>query len=165
LDYIASYDSMTGVYNRRKFFEIASGKFSNSKDDLYAVMIDIDKFKNINDTYGHDTGDKVIKIIAQTMSAFVSKESIFGRIGGEEFAILCNESSEDKILQRIESLREMVEKTEIVLDDGTIVKCTISNGIAKVDEDTNTLDSLLKSADIALYEAKGSGRNRVVFRS
>ena len=165
LDYMASYDSMTGVYNRRKFFELASGKLTNSKNNLYAVMIDIDKFKNINDTYGHDVGDIVIKTIAQTINDSISKDSIFGRMGGEEFAILCNKNSKDEIIQKIELLRELIENTEVVLNDGNIVKCTISNGIAKADEDTNTLDSLLKSADIALYEAKGNGRNRVVFRS
>jgi diguanylate cyclase (GGDEF)-like protein len=165
LGYIASHDSMTGIYNRRKFFEIASEKFSNSKDNLYAVMIDIDKFKNINDTYGHDMGDTVIKTIAQTINNSISKDSIFGRMGGEEFAILCNKNSKDEIVYKIELLREMIEKAEVILDDENVVKYTISSGIAKVDEDTETLDSLLKRADTALYEAKGSGRNRVVFRS
>ena len=163
LDYIASHDSMTGSYNRRKFFELASQRFNNSKDNLYAVMIDIDDFKNVNDRYGHDIGDKVIKIISQTINEAISKDSIFGRIGGEEFAILCNINSKDMIIKNVEFIREVVEKTEIILDDGIVVKCTISSGIAKAEEDTNTLDLLLKRADLALYEAKAKGRNRVIF--
>lgn len=165
LDYIASYDSMTEIYNRRKFFELASQKFIDSKDGLYALMIDIDKFKHVNDKYGHQAGDKVIKSIAQTIEKFILKDSILGRMGGEEFAILCNSSSKNEILKRTEYIREKIENTEVFYDNDVIIKSTISTGIAKIDKDITTLDLLLKKADIALYEAKSKGRNKVIFKS
>jgi two-component system glycerol uptake and utilization response regulator len=165
LIFFASYDYLTKVYNRRKFFELAEIIFKDSKENLYAVMIDIDKFKKINDTYGHPVGDEVIKAVATSINESISKEDLFARIGGEEFAILCKKNSKDGIVKKVESLREMVEKTEVILDDGSVVKCTISNGIAKAGDDIGSLDMLLKRADAALYEAKGKGRNRVVFRN
>ncbi len=164
LDFIASYDEMTGIYNRRKFFEKASQKFSESTKNLYAIMIDIDKFKNVNDTFGHSIGDEVIKIVAKTISDSVSKGSVFGRIGGEEFALLSYATSKRQILKNIELIRKKIEKLEVFSSDGTLVKFTISEGISKYNSTVENLDDLLKEADIALYEAKGSGRNKVIFR-
>lgn len=164
LEYMASYDEMTGIYNRRKFFSLATKRFDESKENLYAVMMDIDNFKNINDTYGHPIGDKVIKLVTKTISQRIDDESIFGRIGGEEFAIICNYSSKEDVMKRMESMREDISKLAVTTDDGSIVKFTISKGISKATEDMNSIDNVLKEADIALYEAKGSGRNRVIFR-
>jgi len=163
LNYIASYDAMTGIYNRREFFKLATQKFNNSKKDIFAVMIDIDNFKKINDTYGHSTGDKVIKIITKTISENIFNDAIFGRIGGEEFAIICNQGPSN-VIEKIENIRYLIEKLEVIADNGDIIKFTISNGVSKVNENIHSLDSLLKEADKALYEAKGSGRNKVIFR-
>ncbi len=164
LEFIASYDEMTGIYNRRKFFSLAIEHFNKSKKDLCAVMMDIDKFKMVNDTYGHGVGDEVIKLVTKTISDNLLEDSIFGRIGGEEFAAICYESSSDDILKNIENIREKIENLQVITDDGSVVKFTISNGIANATDETKTLDELLKEADIALYEAKGSGRNKVIFR-
>jgi len=164
LEHIASYDAMTGIYNRRKFFEVAVKIFENSKQELFAVMIDIDKFKLVNDTYGHPVGDLVIKNITGCMKKNMCKESLFGRIGGEEFAILCHKNSAEEVKAKIEFLRSEVEKLETYTEDGILVKCTISEGIAMATEQTKSIDALLKVADEALYSAKGSGRNRVIFR-
>jgi len=164
LEYISSYDSMTGIYNRRKFFELANKIFNEKNDDIFATVIDIDKFKNINDKYGHSVGDIVIQRITQAITNSIPKEVIFGRVGGEEFFLLCNAHSQEEVHVKIEWIRKLVEKMEIVLDDGKIIKCTISEGIAKSNKNTKDLDELLKEADKALYEAKGSGRNRVIFR-
>ena len=164
LKFIAAYDEMTGIYNRREFFKLSLKRFSNFKVDLYAIMIDIDKFKNINDAYGHAVGDKVIKIITKTVADNISDDAIFGRIGGEEFAIVWSASSVDFLVDKIDEIREMIENLEVIADSGDIVKFTISNGISKVNKGINTLDDLLKEADKALYEAKGSGRNKVIFR-
>ena len=164
LDFIATHDEMTGIYNRRQFFNLATQRFGESKDNLYAVMIDIDKFKEVNDKYGHSIGDKVIKIVTQTISKNILEDTIFGRIGGEEFALICNADSNDTLVKNIELIRVEIEKLEVMSDDKAIVKFTISEGISKAKMKTNTLDELLKEADIALYEAKGSGRNRVIFR-
>jgi len=155
---------MTKIYNRRKFFELAEKKFLNSKENLYAIMIDIDKFKDINDTYGHPVGDKVIKKVTETISGFVQKGSIFGRIGGEEFAIICSSISKDAVVEILELIRKSVEESSVLLESGERVSCTISEGFACVTKEHTSLDALLKEADVALYEAKGSGRNRVMFR-
>ncbi len=164
LEYIASYDEMTGIYNRRKFFSLSQEYFKNEKKDLFAVMIDIDNFKKVNDTHGHGVGDDVIKLITKTISQNLFDNAIFGRIGGEEFAIVSYSPNSEVILENIEETRQKIEELEVKTDNGNIVKFTISNGVSKVTPDINSLDELLKEADIALYEAKGRGRNRIIFR-
>ncbi len=165
LDYISSHDEMTGIYNRRKFFQLANKKFDEGVGGVYAVMIDIDKFKSINDNYGHPVGDEVIKCVTKIISQKIPVNSIFGRIGGEEFAIVCTTLASNKIKENIESIRQDIEEAEVLTDSAQIVKFTISEGIAKATIETKNLDELLKEADRALYEAKGSGRNRVIFRN
>jgi len=164
LEYFANYDVMTNIYNRRKFFDLATDRLTNSKNNLYAVMLDIDNFKNINDTYGHSTGDNVIKMIASTIKENLCDETILGRIGGEEFAIMCNADSRDSIFDRVENIRKIVEQLDFKADNGTNIKCTISCGIAKYNNNIANIDYLLQIADEALYEAKKTGRNRSVFR-
>jgi two-component system glycerol uptake and utilization response regulator len=163
LDYISSYDQMSGVYNRRKFFELSQKKFLQSQNNLYAVMIDIDNFKSINDTHGHPDGDKVIEFVAQTIYKNLGHDSIFGRLGGEEFAILCTDSSKQDFMDSMQMIREVIEKLEVISGRGESIKFTISLGVAKVATETQSLDELLKKADRALYEAKDLGRNKVVF--
>ncbi|MEA3370582.1 MAG: diguanylate cyclase [Campylobacterota bacterium] len=164
LDFIATYDEMTGIYNRRQFFKYAIERFEESKKNLCAVMVDIDNFKNINDKYGHATGDKVIIKVAKTIADNVLKGTVFGRIGGEEFALICNASSKKVILENIELIRSKIEESEVLSSDGAVIKYTISEGVSQVKAKTKNLDELLNEADKALYEAKGSGRNRVIFR-
>ncbi len=164
LEYMAYYDPLTGVYNRRKFFSLAEKKFEENKQNLYAVMLDIDKFKNINDTYGHAVGDKVIKSIAKVLSDNIAEGTVLARLGGEEFVSLCNKESDEEVFECLESIRKKIENIEIKDDEGRIIKCTISDGIAKCSDDSPTLDHLLHKADEALYEAKNKGRNRTIFR-
>lgn len=163
LDYISSYDQMSGIYNRRKFFELAQKKFLKSRDDLFAVMIDIDHFKSINDTYGHHDGDKVIEIVAKSIHKNLPCNAIFGRVGGEEFAICCTHSSEDDFKNAMQTVREEIEKLEVISNSIKSIKFTISLGVAKNSIENESLDDLLKKADKALYKAKELGRNRVVF--
>ena len=162
LEFMASRDSMTGIYNRRKFFELGTKAFNAANDNHFAIMIDIDKFKNINDNYGHPFGDIVIKSVTQNISNHLLPDAIFARLGGEEFAILCEADSIDEVQNKIEKIREAIENLEEKYEE-KIVKFTISNGIAQKHSD-DTIDSLLKRADEALYEAKGTGRNKVCFR-
>jgi len=164
LEHLSSHDALTGIYNRRKFFESGLLKFQQQKENLYAVMIDIDNFKSVNDTYGHSTGDKVIKMLADLISAQLVNDSVLGRLGGEEFAILCNSAERQVVEARIELLRVAVEEMTIIADDLRPVKITISSGVSAMNESCSSLDILLKNADDALFEAKGSGRNRAVFR-
>ncbi len=162
LEYMATRDSMTGIYNRRKFFELGNELFNNT-DNLFAVMIDIDKFKNVNDTYGHPFGDVVIKSVTKTISKIIPKKAIFGRLGGEEFALLYKSDSDEKVTEKVEDIRKAIESLEEKYE-GKIVKFTISNGISRKME-SDTIDELLKRADEGLYEAKETGRNKVCFRS
>ncbi len=161
LEYMATRDSMTGIYNRRKFFTLGEELFKQT-ENLFAVMIDIDKFKNINDIYGHPFGDIVIKSLTATISNIISDEVVFGRLGGEEFAVLFENNSIDEVKEKVEDIRVAIEDLENMYDD-SVVRFTISNGIARKNA-SDTIDTLLKRADEALYEAKETGRNKVCFR-
>lgn len=161
LEFLASHDTMTGIYNRRKFFELVTALFDSSSE-LFAAMIDIDNFKSINDKYGHDVGDKTIKLVTKTIEERLSKGAVFGRMGGEEFAVVCDMGKEEEFLSLFESIREAVESLEIESGKGT-VKTTMSIGLSKQNETLKDIDELLKNADKALYEAKNGGRNKVVF--
>jgi diguanylate cyclase (GGDEF)-like protein len=164
LEYFAYYDVMTNVFNRRKFFDIATAKFDTNKTNLYAVMIDIDKFKSINDTHGHHIGDKVIKMVAKIIQSLIEDSMLFGRLGGEEFAILIDSKSKDDVFDFVDKIRQKIQSVEISIDEDTSISCTISNGISKYDSSMKTIDHLLQKADEALYEAKDSGRNKTIFR-
>jgi len=164
LEYISSYDQLTNIYNRRKFFELAELLFKNEKENLYAVMIDIDRFKNINDTYGHDIGDKVISILAKTLSDMIDENSVLGRLGGEEFAILCHSKEQSSVKKRLEEIRKTVQEIEVFTDENQLIQFTISTGISKYKQEFLNIDQFLKEADNALYEAKGTGRNKTIFR-
>lgn len=165
LENLASYDQMTGIYNRRKFFEAANKKFKTDHNDLYAVMIDIDRFKLINDTYGHSIGDMVIQSIVNTISEFCDRDDcIFGRLGGEEFAIIYSFDSFNEVSEYLESIRKAVSDLKIVVNENDVIECSISIGFSKRTKNTKNIDVLLKEADIALYDAKDSGRDKTVFR-
>jgi len=163
LEYMAYFDVLTNIYNRRRFFELASKKFEESKEGLYGIMLDIDYFKKINDTYGHATGDQVLQAVASAIEATLSDEMLFGRIGGEEFAILLNATHDHEVLELIETIRQQIQAIRIDTPSA-IVKCTISSGTSKYCSQTKSLDQLLNSADQALYQAKAAGRNRAICR-
>ena len=163
MDKMANEDMLTGIFNRRKFFELGIELFER-EEKLFAIMLDIDKFKAINDTYGHPVGDEVIKKLAKTIMALTNNDDLFGRLGGEEFAIICVEEDETKVKAHIEKIRHAIESQKVIADGQNTVKFTISSGIAKKTYDLKNLDYLLKAADDALYEAKAKGRNRVIFR-
>lgn len=164
LERAASYDMMTNIYNRRKLFELGIKRYNQHKVGLCAVIIDIDKFKTINDTYGHPMGDTVIKMIVDTISKNIPPESIFARLGGDELALIINETSIQKMTNTMETIRLAIKNTQLITEDGERVNATISKGIAYYHDGINSLDELFKEADIALYEAKEKGRDKVVFR-
>ncbi len=165
LEYISSYDQMTGIYNRRKFFEMSEKLFNAKKEDIFAVMIDIDNFKDINDKYGHPDGDKVIKAGTKTISNLLDSHSVFGRLGGEEFAIICANTSFSEVEKKVELLRAEVEKLEVIADNSDVIRFTVSCGFSKLTPDIYKIDELLKHADTALYKAKENGKNKVMFRN
>jgi len=164
LDFLASYDPMTEIYNRRKFFELASATFTEDATDLYAAMMDIDKFKKINDTYGHSTGDLVLRTVAETISKHIKKDTLLGRLGGEEFAIICRYPVQKDAEKHLELIREKVEQLKIRTEHDDIIQCTVSIGVVKKDETIRDLDEFLNRADELMYKAKGLGRNKTIFR-
>lgn len=164
LDYISSYDQLTKIHNRRKFFELAENYYNNTNDEVYGVMADIDKFKSVNDTYGHPVGDIVLSTVANEIKNLLPKETYFGRLGGEEFAIIYKGLAKSVVDENLEAIRQNLANTKIPIGEGKTLTVTISIGVG--DKQSNdTLDDILKSADEALYDAKESGRNRVIFRS
>lgn len=165
LEILATTDSLSGVRNRRSFYESCGPMIKYTRREnknLAVLMIDIDKFKMINDIYGHSVGDEVIKSMAKTAESTLRKSDIFGRLGGEEFAAVLPNTSQRGALKAAENIRREIEALEFKTTKGEIVKFTISVGIAQLRCDDPDLETILHRADLALYEAKRSGRNRVV---
>lgn len=164
LEFLASMDSMTGSYNRRKFFDLAKAKFSTMNQTDFAVMIDLDHFKSINDNYGHHIGDEILKKSVYTIMQMMGQEDLFGRLGGEEFVLLMKSATIEDALAKVEEMREQVQNSFIITDDFQKVQVTASFGLAQFDTQYDNIDRFLAQADIALYEAKNNGRNKVHFR-
>jgi len=165
LKFLSSTDPMTKLYNRRYFTKISQHIFGlavRESQDISVIMLDIDKFKRVNDTYGHKVGDDVIIALANIMINFQRSSDVVCRYGGEEFVILLPNTAVEKARVVAEKLRKIVEVTSVKLGQGKELKFTISLGVSQVDikNDIN-IEKALNQADIALYEAKKSGRNRV----
>lgn len=168
LQILATTDSLSGVRNRRSFYESCGPmiKFNRRENkNLAVLMIDIDKFKMINDIYGHSIGDEVIKNMASKTEETLRKSDIFGRLGGEEFAAVLPNTSQRGALKAAENIRKEIEALEFKTPKDEIIKFTISIGVAQLKSDDPDLETILHRADLALYEAKKEGRNRVVLSS
>jgi diguanylate cyclase (GGDEF)-like protein len=158
---MAVTDSLTGLFVRRYFMVKFQEEFHRAErysKILSVVMADIDRFKKINDTYGHTTGDRVLKIIANFFQKNVRDVDIISRYGGEEFVILLPEADKEEAYTVSERLRKKL--CELEIDD--LPKLSISLGISSYPEDGGDIEMLIKKADAAMYAAKQSGRNRVV---
>lgn len=151
----AYYDSLTGIYNRRGFEESIKNK--NLSFNYSLAILDIDKFKLVNDTYGHDVGDTILKELSSVISKKIRQNDIFARWGGEEFILLL-QTGDLAIAEKItDKLRLDIEKA-----DFPVVKhITVSFGISNFKTSKQTFDEVFKNADNALYQAKENGRNRV----
>ena len=162
LELQATIDDLSGLYNRRHFRTLTQNEISSSIRyhlPLSLLMIDLDHFKAVNDTHGHDMGDKVLVAVANSIRKVIRKPDIPGRIGGEEFAILLPNTYLEGALALAERLRR--ESEEITIPTSKVpVTITISIGVAYLDTG-DAIDNLLKKADQALYQAKNLGRNRV----
>ena len=161
----AQTDSLTGLDNRGHFLEMAERELSRVQRHqlpMALAMLDLDHFKAVNDTYGHEVGDRVLKKFAEICRKSLRSIDLMGRIGGEEFAIVFPETSINRALEVVERLRESVATTEIPLDNGLPIQITVSLGLASFDKSDVNIDVLLNRADQALYEAKRTGRNRTV---
>ena len=158
----ANRDFLTGLYNRRYFFKDAENYFNMARqeEELFAIaMIDIDHFKKVNDTYGHDMGDKEIVHLSQILTSMCDAKDIVSRFGGEEFCILFKDMSPQNILAKLETIRRKVEISYIKEGD-TEISYTISIGACTNNEDT--IEESVNKADMLLYNAKQAGRNQVV---
>ncbi|NDV22799.1 diguanylate cyclase [Desulfovibrio sp. JC022] len=160
---LATTDSLTGLSNRRFFMESAEEALERTRRygrELSLLMMDIDYFKTVNDMHGHDAGDDVLKDLSRTGLKILRNIDVFGRIGGEEFSILLPDTGLEGAGQVAERLRSEIESTAMNTRSG-VLNITVSIGVATFNEETNTLEHLLKAADIGLYAAKEAGRNQV----
>jgi diguanylate cyclase (GGDEF)-like protein/PAS domain S-box-containing protein len=159
------HDPLTGLFNRRfmgKMLEREVHRAARQKRPLSIVMLDIDFFKNFNDNYGHDAGDKLIQALGNFMETQTRTEDIVCRYGGDEFTIIMPETSADDAAGRLEILREAVTELHVLYQGERLEGIHISIGVASYPEIGDNSQDLLKAADKALYRAKDEGRNRVV---
>lgn len=157
-------DAMTGLYNRRfleEFVGTLMAGIERNKGRFSILMLDFDYFKQVNDTYGHEAGDKVLKALAEIISRSVRGSDMVVRYGGEEFLVILLDADAEHAVQVAEKIRGEVAGTKVTLPTAVLTK-TISVGVAQYPADADTFWQVVKFADVALYEAKHQGRNRVV---
>ncbi|MFH2043764.1 MAG: diguanylate cyclase [Pseudomonadota bacterium] len=158
-------DSLTGAYNRRFLstkLEDELEKHNRCCRSMSLMMIDIDHFKNVNDMYGHQTGDLVLKSIADEISSMVRNNDFLVRFGGEEFCCILPETNLDSATLLAERIRKIIEKKEHSFNVTDPIRITVSIGVYECKDNKDSADSMLKKADEALYLAKETGRNRVI---
>jgi diguanylate cyclase (GGDEF)-like protein len=160
-------DPLTGVTNRRGFFEIGERHLERARlgnEPIAIVMFDLDRFKTINDQFGHAIGDEVLIAFCRLASAQLRPKDLFARIGGEEFVTLLPNTTTQDALRLAERVRSAIEGASHTVED-PLVRMTVSVGVASPTEGTTALDVLVSAADNALYRAKTAGRNRVELTS
>lgn len=163
LERLACLDGLTGLNNRRHFLTLAESewsRFQRYQRPLALLMIDIDFFKSVNDTYGHDAGDAVLKAVSEALHKSKRSSDIAGRLGGEEFALVLPEAAPERAIAAAERYRALIAGRPVIAM-GRQISVTASIGVSVAEAGMSGFDELLKRADVALYEAKNSGRNRV----
>ena len=158
LDYLAARDPLTNCYNRRILFEVMNRDFLDLPqiEEYCILMVDIDHFKSVNDTYGHSIGDTVLCGVAELLQANIRKSDSVARFGGEEFCIILPNTTQEQAIRIAEAIRIKVEKA--TFDD---IPVTCSFGVTSIKFKARTPSELIEQADLALYEAKSLGRNQV----
>ena len=165
LEQVAFIDYLTGALTRRKFLQLSFLEFKKSKSfekPFSIIMLDVDFFKSLNDKFGHAAGDTYLKEFTKIIIENKRSNDFLGRLGGEEFALLLPDTTLDAALEVAERLRKICDEKEIYFDN-QLLHTTISVGVANAREEDQTLQDVLKRADMALYQAKGNGRNQVQF--
>ncbi len=163
---LATTDSLSGLYNRAEFMNLARKEFvwaKRNNEELSLLLMDLDNFKIINDTFGHAAGDAMIREIGRIIMTGFRKTDIAGRIGGEEFAVVLKNASLEEAKRVAEKFRETVAKRKVIYG-GQEISFTVSIGVAAIrgsSDDVNDIEDILKMADDALYKAKAKGRNCV----
>jgi diguanylate cyclase (GGDEF)-like protein len=161
---LATKDFLTGLSNRRHFFDVATKRLEalRSEPQPFAVAtLDIDHFKKINDTWGHDGGDLALKAVAAAVAAHARPQDTVARFGGEEFVVFAPGLEADGALRYFEALRERIAALLIELSDGTVIQATASIGVCASGNPALNIHALLNESDRMLYTAKAAGRNRV----
>ncbi|WP_237360480.1 diguanylate cyclase [Vibrio marisflavi] len=163
LKVIANKDSLTGLYNRRGFYELAYKKIiSQAKENQMALAIlDIDFFKKINDSFGHECGDTALVELVGKLNEEFGEPNLLCRFGGEEFLILLTETDLEAAKVKLESFRKGVASSPLNLSSDVSTTMTVSLGLAQVKSGSRAIETAIKNADKALYEAKRTGRNKV----
>lgn len=164
VEYMAITDVLTGLYNRRRLHLVLAKEFERSKryaSPFAMILMDLDHFKNINDTYGHLAGDMVLQDVAKIILKNIREIDTAARYGGEEFTVLLPNTKKEDAVHLAERIRRSIERHKF--PDMQNIAITVSIGISGVpDEDIDTEDKLIRCADIALYKSKQDGRNRTV---
>jgi diguanylate cyclase (GGDEF)-like protein len=158
-------DPLTGLPNRRMAMDRMNQEWATSgrnNRQLSCMMVDIDHFKSVNDTYGHQAGDEVLKIIAKTLRQSARAQDVVCRYGGEEFLIICPDTKREDAHKLAERIRTGIAALVIDLHNRKTLKVTASMGLTEKTASMPTIDALLHEADINLYAAKAGGRNRTV---
>jgi len=166
LEKIARHDALTSALTRSAFYETADqmmGLMATTGAYVGVLVLDADHFKRVNDEHGHPAGDKVLVAISAAIQAAIRQSDVFGRVGGEEFAVVLPNVGHREATAIAERVRSSVEKLAVFLDDGTVLRTTLSVGVAHASAVGTNLDQMIAVADRALYVAKGEGRNRVAF--
>jgi diguanylate cyclase (GGDEF)-like protein len=157
-------DDLTKTFNKKYFTDRLESEFAyamRTKADLSLVVLDLDHFKTVNDTYGHPVGDQVLADLAQVVATLIRAEDIFARVGGEEFAVICRGTDAAQVQAVAERMRQAVAG-HMFTNESTPIPMTISAGVASIPEPRITdAQAFIAAADQALYEAKRTGRNRV----
>ena len=156
-------DELTGLHNRRAFYEFGGQLLRHAKrhaSPLAMVMMDLDYFKQVNDTYGHDAGDEVLRQIARLLQNRVRESDIVARLGGEEFALLLPDTTMGEAIELTERMLEMLNEL-VIQHKGRSIRASASFGITRLIVGDQTLEDLMHRADRALYQSKDQGRGRV----
>ena len=162
---LASTDSLTGIDNRRAFLEHGLHIFKTSQRYQYPMsllMLDLDFFKSINDKYGHATGDRVLVDFAAAVKCDMRQIDLFGRLGGEEFCLLLQQTNRRDAISVADRIRQRVQNMTLFEANAEPLNVTVSIGVAVIEDHDLTLENVIERADKALYKAKTSGRNCVV---
>jgi diguanylate cyclase (GGDEF)-like protein len=162
---LAWRDELTGLMHRRRFVELAQRELDlaqRSAAPLAAALIDLDHFKRINDEFGHEVGDAVLRATARACARALRGTDLIARWGGEEFVVVLPLAGPGAAAEVLERVRTAIAEQVVAAPGGVPVRCTASIGLASLDAGSAALDDLIRRADLAMYEAKASGRNRVV---
>ncbi len=164
LEHLSRTDGLTGLINRRALTDSLGYEIDRAKrygSELSVILIDIDNFKEINDSHGHDIGDRALQLLSATLKTKLRKTDIAGRYGGDEFMLILSETSLSGAESLAAKILSEIRTTDLVLPDGKVLRLSLSMGVACVEGEREDIDSLVKKADAAMYSSKQGGRDRI----